>query len=89
MNEEKAVPCKRCGSYPTIVKINDMYYAQCFGHFDKKTSVLNKKTNEMETRLIPVKCTRWGPYNFLGFTRKAALRNWNDANSKTITEEED
>ena len=26
------------------------------------------------------KCTKWHPFEFLGITREAAIRNWNEGN---------
>lgn len=34
------------------------------------------------------KCTKWAPYEFLGITPKAAIRNWNESNSRASTSKE-
>lgn len=68
MNLDEAVPCKRCGSKPILVQLNDLWYARCPGH---------EKTRKGEV----VKCQKWLPFEFLGITPKAALDNWNYANS--------
>lgn len=31
------------------------------------------------------KCTKWGLYEFLGITPKAAIRNWNESNKRIST----
>lgn len=65
---EDAVPCKRCGSKPILVKINDLWYARCPGFEHTKKNGL-------------VKCQKWLPFEFLGITKKAAIDNWNYANT--------
>lgn len=74
MVKEEIVPCKRCKCLPKLVRIGDLWYAQDIG-VEKKNGTT-------------VKCTKWGQYSFLGLSRKAAIDNWNYANTKHSVDED-
>jgi len=86
----KAEPCKRCGCIPEVVCISDLYYCQCHGFYNKKVTKRDPKTKEItEVITVRTKCDKWGPYEFLGATEKAAISAWNDFNTKRIIDMED
>lgn len=31
------------------------------------------------------KCTKWSPFEFLGITQLAAIRNWNEGNTPNVS----
>lgn len=74
---EELCKCKRCGRIPTVREINDLFYVQCSG-----APYVNHKGKT-------VKCDKWQPYEFLGVTRAAAIRNWYWANTKKTLDEEE
>lgn len=76
VDEMEILPCKRCKCKPKLVCINDLWYAQCSGTEKTKTGSITK-------------CQKWLPFTFLGITKKAAIENWNDANSKHGTADDD
>lgn len=65
---EDAVRCKRCGCKPELIMMNDLWYARCTGFEHLKDGT-------------KVKCQKWVPFEFLGITKKAAIDNWNYANT--------
>jgi len=77
MNEE-IQPCKKCGSIPRIVKIDDLFYAQCTGRINIKKR--DPKTGE--ERVYNVACNKWAPHEHLGLNKRAAISAWNLANTR-------
>ena len=75
--KEELCPCKRCGRLPVIREINDLFYVQC-----PNAPYENHKGNT-------VKCDKWQPYEFLGVTQAAAIKNWYWANTKRTLDEEE
>lgn len=88
----QACPCKRCKTVPRVVCINDLYYVQCCGSYKRIVNEKNLTKEEKETlppKYITTKCNKWGPYEFLGASKRAAIESWNYANSRLIVDEED
>lgn len=85
-------PCKRCKAIPKVVEISGLFYVQCTGTCKKRVNEKNLSEEDKakkEPRYITVKCDKWGAFEFLGSSRRAAIEAWNDVNSKRVLEEED
>lgn len=77
---EELQPCKYCHCKKAeTFKVGDLYYVRCKG--TKKVKVKDPKTKEVS--YITKACTSWDRYEFLGFTEKSAIENWNMRNTMT------
>ena len=78
--KEELIPCKYCKcNKAEVFKVGELFYVRCRG--TKKVKVMDQKTKEYvyTTRA----CTSWDKYEFLGFTEKGAIENWNLRNTIT------
>lgn len=64
----KPIACKKCKQYPTVIRVDRLFYVRCIGHYTTKKGDVKK-------------CNKWLPYEFLGSTKESAIEQWNQANS--------